>query len=101
MAALQHPLNKAVARNLMLQVFQGECNRGFLSRRVIICSESNHMSSLPELPAAVQSPADMLVLLHSAISEVALTAGICFFYVIEKPQGRLLFFPLYCAPEAS
>lgn len=76
--------------------------RGFPSRRVIICSESNHASSLPEscLQRWRALLIYMLVLLHSAIFEVAGTAGICFFYVIEKPQGQLLFFPLYCTPEA-
>lgn len=88
--------------SLRLQVFLDECDRGFLPRRVIICSEFNHTSWLPEsCPQRRRALLIyMLVLLHSAISEVAVTAEICFFYVIEKPQGRLLFFPLCCTPEA-
>lgn len=77
-------------------------NQGFLPRGVLICSEPNHLPCLPEscLQRWRALLIYMLVLLRSAIFEVAVTAGICFFYVIEKPQGQLLFFPLSFTPEA-
>lgn len=63
-----------------VQVLQDEFNRGFHSRRVVICSETKRSSSLlescPQRRRALLIY--MLVLLPSAIFEFAITARICF-----------------------